>query len=59
MLFFFLYQGKQRQDVTEEELLDLENMGEQELSGHCHNNDRYIETEDLDPARYLTNYNMR
>ncbi|CAK8683286.1 unnamed protein product [Clavelina lepadiformis] len=51
--------GKQRRDFTEEELLERENMGEKELSGHCQNNDRYLETEDLDPTRYLSNYNMR
>jgi len=52
-------QGKRREDLTEEELLERENVGEQELTGHCRNNDRYVETEDSDPARYLTNYNMR
>ncbi|XP_002129024.3 stabilizer of axonemal microtubules 4 [Ciona intestinalis] len=56
---FATYLGKQKMDQSEEELLNRDKMGDQELTGHCRNNDRYLETEDTDPQRYLTNYNLR
>ncbi|XP_039253702.1 stabilizer of axonemal microtubules 4-like [Styela clava] len=53
------YEGKQKPDLTETKLLNREDLGDQEPSGHSLNNYRYIESKNNDTTRYLTDYNMR